>query len=92
MPRLIADEHGVHAPQQVVGRRHQRDLPPLGAAVQDPLEIRPDRRGSIDPLPGRFHEVFASRGRALARDVPQPIDPGAGVLAGNQSKVRPGLG
>ena len=26
VPRLVADEHGVHAPQQVVGRRHQASV------------------------------------------------------------------
>jgi transcriptional regulator with XRE-family HTH domain len=63
------DEHRVHAPQQVVRRRHQGDLASFRPAVLDPLKIRPNRRRAIHALPGGFHQILAGRGRQADRSV-----------------------
>jgi len=66
-PDLARAQHRVHAPQQVMGRRHQGGLPAVLPPSADPLVERPHRRTAADRLPRRFHQILPRRGRTLTR-------------------------
>ena len=56
-------------------------------AAKNPFEIGPDLRRAIHALPGRFYEILAGGAGALFGNVPEPINAGTGVLAGDQPEI-----